>query len=713
MNPKPTVYRFDDFTVDPAGFRLSRGRRHLTLEPKAFDVLLLLLANHGRLVEKDTIIETVWRDTHVTDNALTRVVAQIRRVLGDDVKNSRYIETVPTRGYRFTGTLAAPHQGGEAIRRAGRARFGLRVVLPLVSALALIAAIALSRWRSDHAGSIVPPAQHAIQLTSSLGLDCHPAFSPDGNLLAYSSDQEGDFEIFIRQLTPQGKEIQLTSDGQQNLQPAWSPDGRLIAYHSRKRGGIWIIPALGGTPHQIADFGSAPAWSPDGKSIAFQSDPLLVLGAASWNSRPGSTLWIASVEGGPPRRLTQAGEPEGGHGKPSWSPDGRRLVFVTQETRKASIWSVSLDGSGRRLITESKWAFDPVYAADGRSIYFTAVFGDSNMGLWRVGMDESGLPAGAPRRIAGGAFRYAAVFGGGEKIAYSSLSLESNLWLLRLSEQTGLPMEAPRPLTRDRGYRNTSPSFSPDGKRIACVVVRSGFKAGIWLIDVESGERRQATLQEDVKEISPSWTDSGLFYVRGLQDVSLVRLDVETGVAEAVFNLAASGDIGSAAVSPDGSRLVFNSTKAGIVNLWTADLSHPSEPRQLTFAPQGLGYAYWSPKGDRLAVELIRGDDTQIGIMASDGGEAVQLTSHPGQAWTGGFSPDGRLVLLAALREGAWNIWWISAQDRTEQRLTEYSKANAFVRYPRWSPKENLIVYEHAETSGNIWLLQTEGPSDE
>src|SRR5213080_900744 len=99
--------------------------------------------------------------------------------------------------------------------------------------------------------AVVPPVVGNIaRITVWSGLDTQPTLSPDGNSVAYSSNHNGSFEIYIKQLTAGGREIQLTSDGQENFQPAWSADGRQIAYYSKNRGGIWLLPALGGTPKQ-------------------------------------------------------------------------------------------------------------------------------------------------------------------------------------------------------------------------------------------------------------------------------------------------------------------------------------------------------------------------------------------------------------------------------------------------------------------------------
>src|SRR5947209_13488472 len=155
------------------------------------------------------------------------------------------------------------------------------------------------------------------QVTFSPGIDSHPSFSPDGNSIAYASEHNGSFEIYVNQLTPGGREMQLTSDGQQNLQPAWSPDGQRIAYYSKTRGGIWVVPALGGNAKQLTESGSNPVWSHDGSLIAFQSvaPPEMVGGQ---NALPPSTIWIIPSQGGAARPLTQQGNPMGGHGYPSW-----------------------------------------------------------------------------------------------------------------------------------------------------------------------------------------------------------------------------------------------------------------------------------------------------------------------------------------------------------------------------------------------------------
>jgi TolB-like protein/DNA-binding winged helix-turn-helix (wHTH) protein/Flp pilus assembly protein TadD len=96
-----SVYEFDDIRVEPEAFRVLRAGRPVAMEPKAFDLLGFLIQHRGRLVEKQELLDAVWKDATVTENAMTRVVAQLRKALGDPAAEPRYIETVPTRGYRF------------------------------------------------------------------------------------------------------------------------------------------------------------------------------------------------------------------------------------------------------------------------------------------------------------------------------------------------------------------------------------------------------------------------------------------------------------------------------------------------------------------------------------------------------------------------------------------------------------------------------------
>jgi len=99
------TYRFDDFVLAPAERQLWQDGDRVDLNARYFDALVLLVREHGRLVEKDRFFEEVWDDVVVSDSALTQCVKEIRQRLGDDASRPRYVETVPRYGYRFVGPV--------------------------------------------------------------------------------------------------------------------------------------------------------------------------------------------------------------------------------------------------------------------------------------------------------------------------------------------------------------------------------------------------------------------------------------------------------------------------------------------------------------------------------------------------------------------------------------------------------------------------------
>src|SRR5215472_15099447 len=96
-----SVFRFSDVEVHEGELHIRRNGEAVPVEPKAFRILLHLLRNSGRLIPKEELIQAGWGDTAVTENSLTRNIALLRRLLGDDPREPRYIETVSTVGYRF------------------------------------------------------------------------------------------------------------------------------------------------------------------------------------------------------------------------------------------------------------------------------------------------------------------------------------------------------------------------------------------------------------------------------------------------------------------------------------------------------------------------------------------------------------------------------------------------------------------------------------
>lgn len=753
MDDKAHIYQFDNVRVDPAGFRVWKSAAAVQMEPKAFRVLLFLLENRGRLIEKRELLDAVWKETFVTENALTREIAQLRKALGDNAREARYIETVPTKGYRFiadveiingrqpkeasaeksvaeksvelapdnslaeaavapsTATTLAPVAGiAEVSQGPQRARrFKSTVALVLIGALFLLSLAGIAFWLflKQRPATDARVVRRLTQVTAWAGLDTYPSLSPDGNSLAYSSNHDGNFEIYVKPLASGGQEIPITNDGAQNSEPAWSPDGQYIAYHSRTRGGIWVVPAFGGGAHRLTEFGSKPAWSRDGSMIAFQSEAPIDLNGSAYGALPPSTIWTIASRGGQPLQLTQVGMPRGGHGSPSWSPDGKRIVFFAYDSTLAEIWTISSQGGDAKQLTAHQLFFDPIYAPDGESIYCIGV-SRNVYGLWRIQVaPASGERAGEPTEVQGAGtqlIRNLSISADGKRIAYNVRSLTSDIWSVPLSPTSSETTGAPVPLLQDKSMRKTNPAISRDGKKIAVGVWRTGTPGSVWLMDADGKNSAQLTTGASSSAL-PNWlSDDEIAYVTYRDDNALMfSINLKTGVERQLMPVALDMDF--MRVSPDGKQFAYNSGKSGTINLWKVALDG-AEPRQLTFDKELMGWPSWSPDGQLIAFEMKRGDDTHIAVMAGDGGEVRQLTFDRGQSWPNGWSPDGDKIAFAGFRNGIWNVYWVSVKDKTQKQLTNFNKLNAYVRYPAWSPLGNQIVFEYAEMTGNIWMME-------
>jgi DNA-binding winged helix-turn-helix (wHTH) protein len=136
MASESKTFEFDDVVVDLESGELRKAGTAVSLEPKAFELLVYFLLHRGRLIEKQELLDAVWSGAFVTDNALTRVIAQLRRALGDEAREPRYLQTVPKRGYRFVAEVEERAPEARSDSRGDRRRFVLPVALVLLAASA-------------------------------------------------------------------------------------------------------------------------------------------------------------------------------------------------------------------------------------------------------------------------------------------------------------------------------------------------------------------------------------------------------------------------------------------------------------------------------------------------------------------------------------------------------------------------------------------------
>lgn len=623
----------------------------------------------------------------------------------------RCMEVRPEDRYRSAGAVVGALTGdagvgdaGVRLRRVVRGPVGAGILAVAVLGAVAAAVVAL---RGDPALRIrgVPPP---VQLTSSTALEVDPGFSPDGLEVAYSTNRTGRFEIAVLDPDRSGAERALTTDGQQNFQPAFSPDGRTLAYASHGRGGIWTVAADGsGSPTRLTTFGSHPAWSPDGRWIAFQSSATAVLSANAVAALPPTTLWLVPSTGGEPRRVTIAGTPVGGHGTPAWSADGVRLYFTASDRRWSQIWSVAVSGGDvRPVVTAFPAAMDPVVVPPGDLLLFAGVSESERYGVWSVALDGRGGAVGDPVVIAGmgmANLRHQAVDPAGDRLVYSALKTVSDLWSVGVDPLTGAPLEAARPLTKSSG-RHSRPAWSPDGAAIALDRWQVGRDQDIWVISPDGAGLRRITSASSMDTLAswlPDATSLVFFSDRG-GSCGLWRRALEGSEPRRLVELGPHVD--AVRLSPDGRRVAFHAPDDdGVLNVWVAGADGAGR-RQITFESELAGFPCFSDDGGWLAVEVRRDGDDQVATVAWDGGPVALLTEERGKSWP--YDVAGDRVAFAALRDGRWNIWWVSRTTRRQTRLTDLGTRTGYVRYPAWSPAGDRVVFEKAETAGDLWLVE-------
>jgi len=699
------TYQFADVSVDLDRVVVTRNGAPVELEPKAFDVLRHLLEHADRLVTKEELLDTVWGETFVTPNVLTRAIAQLRRALGDDAREARYIGTVARRGYRFIAELTTTNGAAadEAImpslepaqRAQTRSQF-----LPIAAVVVLAVAAGGAAFITRHDGrrtsiSTVPAPS---RLTTRGGNNTTPTLSPDGRAAAFASDRTGGMEIYVVGTAPGSEEVAVTNDGGQNMQPDWSPDGRWIAFHSRRRGGIWIVPSTGGAPRQIVERGSGAAWSPDNERLVYTPEEGGTAGQ--------QVLWTVNRDGTGRRQLTQLGHPAGGHNHPAWSRNGRFIAFVVSNgVVNYGIWIVDATGGTPRLLTSAPAANHPQFAPDDTAIYWTGKGASTNGGVFRVGLDaRTGTTVGDAVPVMpfeNGSLEGLSIARDGSA-AFGVEAADANLWAIDLSRDGRV--SRPARLT-DEVVRSGRPDYSRDG-RIAFLQFGAGLPVSVWAID-EDGSHRMPILPE-APAGDPSWSGDG-------RRVLVLRRSEGTGtgtwwvdpVARRATPTAVSGnDIRSPRLSPDSQSIAFHAIDAnGAMNVWTQRLDGGPR-RRVTDDREAISYPVWSPDGQWLALEVKRGERTQIGVVPSAGGAIELLTADAGQSWPHSWSPDGERIVYAAEREAVWNIWEVSVRTRATRQLTHFTSSSGYVRYPAWSPRGSRIVFERETRTATIWTVR-------
>src|SRR5262249_43734848 len=236
-------FEFGEFRVDLLTHRLLRNGEVVPLQPKAFDTLVVLIENRGRIVERAALMKTLWPDSFVEEANLTQYVFTLRKALGDQPNGQPYIETVPRRGYFFaaeareirdavdaataaTSRVVDAETPGDTLSREQGTSTQVRAShwLTLAAVVAPLVVAGGGTWLRLRRSPA--PLPEYVQLTNYADSATSPALSADGRVLAFLRGPEtfrGPADVYVK-ILPGGQPFQLTHDNVAKMGPVLSPD---------------------------------------------------------------------------------------------------------------------------------------------------------------------------------------------------------------------------------------------------------------------------------------------------------------------------------------------------------------------------------------------------------------------------------------------------------------------------------------------------------
>ncbi|HTK57217.1 MAG TPA: protein kinase, partial [Gemmatimonadales bacterium] len=551
------------------------------------------------------------------------------------------LETFTTTSGGITPTTTRPIL---AIRRGDRR---LPLALGAVAVLGLIGWLAL---RPTHLTPVTLGRQ--TRVTDAAGLESDPEISPDGRLVAYAAGPYFASHIYVRQVSG-GPAIDLTAQLEgRHTRPRWSPDGTELLYvtNEGQHHRVSRVSALGGPARVMTevtgDEGIASAdWSPDGKQVVYDVGSVIRVGEPD---KPAIELY----KGTDPHSV-------------AWSPDGKRVAFVEGGNRLwhgatglannsvSALLSVRTDGSGALDTVAAATAIhlSPSWSPDGKFLLFVSDR-EGSKDIWRVGLDRGGRHSGVPERLTTGLSAYSVSLApDGKTLSYGTLARESNIWTLPLSagqenddaakpvtsgsqviEQLSVsrdgawiffdsdrrgntdiyrmslttPGAEPEALTTDPA-NDFAPRVSPDGRSVVFHSMRSGNR-DIWQIGVNGNDPVDLT-PTPYNEFSGSWSPDGRtvsYFADSAGNTWLGRTTRGDDGKWTPAPLVLPGTNSAAAFSPDGQRVAV--VVSGTVVVYPL----PGGPATTVYtAPPGVTITrvlIWTPDGRQILARIREPD---------------------------------------------------------------------------------------------------------
>ena len=464
-------------------------------------------------------------------------------------------------------------------------------------------------WVANENGSGVQ------RLTDNQARDVYPRFSPDGNWIAFSSNREGNYDVYVVAATG-GKPRQLTFHSADDNVVNWSPDGKKILFTSTRGNGVfpsvmtlWEVPVEGGIERPIpTDWGAWASYAPDGSKLAFTRHP------AAWSRKHyrgsyAADLWVMEVAS---KKFTRLGNEEykGNRLWPMYARNGE-IYFVSNQTENEkgiqfggpavmksvnNIWKISDKGGKETQVTHHGDGnlFFPSISADGKIIVY-----EDNFGLWKLD-----TATGKSSEIV---------------IDIKADSKENDHELITLTDAQAFSLSPTNKraaivahgeiftIATDRGepqrvsesaWKEQEPRWSPNGKWIAFVSDRTG-REEVYVSD-EPGKNAKKISDADCDKNSLVWGADSKSLLWSGSDHKLRLVDVDSGKTDVIAQ-GDAGNVTGAQFSPDGKYLSYSrQDKLLRPHVWVKELAAGQEHMIGGDDFLQSSGARWTPDGKKL-----------------------------------------------------------------------------------------------------------------